>query len=65
MARAHTCWVIHVNGTPTKAFTVKHEAQSWLRDLKGWNLIDVWRMPDGQYPLFKPEKLTKMEFLER
>lgn len=64
MARAHTVWMIMVNGKPTKAFTVKHEARTWLEGSKGWNIYSIFRMPDGQYPLFAVTELTYKGFMD-
>ncbi len=66
MARAHSVWVVLVNGKPHKAYTVKHECRSALEGLQGtgWNILTVWKLPDGQYPLFAPKKMTIKEFME-
>jgi hypothetical protein len=62
MARAHTVWIVIKNKTPVCAFTVKHELISWLKEnRKGWNLWEVWKLPDGGHPIFAP---TRLEFKE-
>lgn len=63
MARAHSVWLIIVNDKPTKAFTVKHEAKTWLEENTGWNIYRIWKLPDGKYPLFAPKELTRAEFM--
>jgi hypothetical protein len=63
MARAHTVWLVLQNGKPFKSFTVKHECQSFLRMSQGWNIVELWKMPDGTAPLFAAQKLDIKEFL--
>jgi hypothetical protein len=63
VARAYSVWVAVVNGKPTKAFTVKHELRSFLRELTGWNIVTIWKLPDGKHPLFAPKELTVREVL--
>ena len=50
VARAHAVWLVTVNDKPSHAFTVKHEAQSWLlreRAKRNWSIYRVFRLPDG------------------
>ena len=63
MTRCSQYYVLIKNGIPWKTFTVKSECQEFLRQPRGWNIINVWKMPDGKYPLFVAHEINIMDFL--
>lgn len=58
--QTHTIWMVVKNGSPFAAFTAKGELTTWLRanHNKGWILWEVWKLPNGNHPIFAPKRLV-------